>query len=305
MTSFRVSLAAALVFALTLAGCKTLDTISEMGTSVGVATGTINEQQAESINRASSAVGKTFESITPEQEYYIGRSVAVTLLRSYPPYSGETANHYINTVGQTLALASDRPETFGGYHFQIMNTDQINAFAAPGGLILVSRGLLKCCRSEDAVASVLAHEITHVQLQHGLQAISKERLTSAFTILASEGAKNLGGANAAQLTQSFEGAIGDITGTLVNSGYSRKFERQADAGAVTIMERVGYNPNALVDMLGEMSRRVKPEEGFGKTHPDPRERIAEVSQLIGSRQGAASPAPEARQARFLKALGSL
>jgi beta-barrel assembly-enhancing protease len=80
------------------------------------------------------------------------------------------------------------PETFGGYHFLILDSDEINAFAAPGGLIFVTRGMLRCCDSEDAVAAVLAHEVGHVQHQHGIQTIRKPALTSAFTILAAEGA---------------------------------------------------------------------------------------------------------------------
>ncbi len=241
---------------LAVSGCQTLDTVAQLGTAVGVATGTISSDQAESINKTASAAGKAFEQLTPEQEYYIGRAVAATILAEYRPADDDAANRYLNLLGQTLAMASDKPETFGGYHFLVMETDEINAFAAPGGLILVSRGLLRCCADEDAVAAVLAHEIGHVQAAHGLQAIRKGRLTSALTILATESAKQFGGRELAELTTAFEGSIGDITGTLVNSGYSRKFEREADDIAVTILERVGYNPRALEEMLAQMKQRL-------------------------------------------------
>ena len=211
-----------------LAGCETLDKMTEVTTSLGVAAGAINADQASSINKSVNAAGKVFESITPEQEYYIGRTVAATILSANKPYDKKNMTTYLNTLGQYLALCSDRPETFGGYHFLIMDTPDINAFAAPGGFIMVSRGMLRCCKTEDALAGVLAHEIGHVELNHGLQAIDKSRLTAAATILGTEAAKNLGGKDLADLTKTFENSISDITSTVMNSGYARKFEFQAE-----------------------------------------------------------------------------
>ncbi len=284
-----------------IAGCST---VAQLGTAVGQATGTLTPQQAASINRSAVAMEKTFQDITPEQEYWIGRSVAATILTTYKPLNREVATEYLNTLGQTLAMYSDKPETFGGYHFAVMDTDEINAFAAPGGLIMVSRGLIRCCRNEDALAAVLAHEIGHVELQHGLKAIKKGRLTSALTILAVEAGKNLGGQNLAEVTKAFEGSIGDITGTLVNSGYSRQLEFQADAAAVVILRRVGYRPEGLVDMLTQMQRTLKPgSHGFGTTHPPPQDRIAALQKILGAPM--AYTAPPARQARFVQAVSKL
>lgn len=266
-----------------LAGCKTLDMITEAGTSVAVATGAMSTDQAQSINRSVGAVGKVFESITPEQEYYIGRTVAATILSHNKPLDDTRLTEYLNTLGQYLALCSDRPETFGGYHFLIMDTDDINAFAAPGGLILVSRGMIKCCPNEDALAAVLAHEVAHVSLNHGLQAISKSRLTSAATILGTEAAKNLGGKELADLTKTFEDSISDITEKMVNSGYARHLEFQADKTAIGTLRHAGYDPAGLRTMLIAMDKRLKPGGlDFAKTHPAPKDRIAEVTKLIGS-----------------------
>ncbi len=287
-----------------LAGCKTTEVLTQVGTTVGVATGKITPDQAQSINRGASAVGKAFEQLTPEQEYYIGRSVAATILATYTPYDNAEATRYINTLGKALALASGKPETFGGWHFLIMDTDEINAFAAPGGFIMISRGMLRCTRNEDELAAVLAHEIGHVQLEHGLRAIKKSRWTSAFTILGTEAAKNLGGRELAELTAAFEGAIGDVTATLVNSGYARSLEREADTAAIEIMRRVGYNPTGLVNMLNEMGKRLeKDTRGFAKTHPAPSDRIRDIKREIGSLEPIV---PHAfRQARFGKALAGI
>lgn len=299
----RFRLLLAILTPVLLAGCGTLEKVAEVGSAVGVAAGAITEDQAKSITRSAGAVGKVFESITPEQEYYIGRTVAATLLSSQKPLDERGLTEYLNTVGQYLALFSDRPETFGGYHFLVMDSDDINAFAAPGGFILVSKGMLRCCASEESLAAVLAHEIGHVELNHGLQAIGKSRLTTAATILGTEAAKNLGGKELAELTKAFEDSISDITSTLVNSGYARKLEYQADTAAVRILKRAGYDPAGLPAMLRQMEKNLKPGgHDFAKTHPAPKDRIAELA----SAGVAAAPAPHpVRDRRFARHIQGL
>ncbi len=286
---------------LLLAGCAA---VTQLGTSVGVATGKISEDQAKSLNRGAEAIEKTYQDITPEQEYYIGRSVAATVLTTYKPFDQAAATRYLNQLGQALAQGSEKPETFGGYHFCIMDTDEINAFAAPGGLIMVSRGLIRCCRNESALAAVLAHEVGHVEKQHGLKAIKKGRLTSALTTLAVEAGKNLGGKDLAELTTAFEGTLGDITSTMMNSGYARQLEFQADEAAVRIMRRVGYNPEGLVDMLDLMQKKLKPgSHGFGATHPSPQDRIAAIRKLLGT--ASSLDDPPVRKQRFSDAVSRI
>jgi predicted Zn-dependent protease len=306
MTRIRWTAAAALLLLPILGGpgCATLEDAAKQGASLGVFKGVASQEQVASITKVAKAVTKTFEDITPEQEYYIGRSVGAVLVNKYKPLQNGPANDYLNLLGQTLAQASDRPETFGGYHFLILDSPEINAFAAPGGLIFVSRGMLGCCRTEDALAAVLAHEIAHIQLRHGVQAIDKSRVTEAVMILGAEGAKSYGGQKLADLTKAFEGSISDVTSTLVNSGYSRSFEREADAVAVTILARVGYDPAGLVAMLTEMEKNLKPGGlDFAKTHPSPRSRIDEIErQHAGGKALAEVPA---RQARFRKGLGNI
>jgi predicted Zn-dependent protease len=254
-----------------------------------------------SLVKVGQAVAKSFEDITPEQEYYIGRTVGAQILQRYQPYTNKKANDYINLLGQTLARVSDLPQTYGGYHFLIQDSDEINALAAPGGLIFITRGILKCCKNEDAVAAVLAHEIGHVESRHGLQAIKKSRVTSALTMIGLESAKTFGGEDLAKLTETFEDSISDITATLINSGYSRAFESQADRSAVKILRRIGYNPAGLLDMLKVMQKQLKPGRlDFAKTHPSPESRISDVSKVLGT-YTEVKPVP-ARQKRFSKAL---
>jgi predicted Zn-dependent protease len=287
-----------------LSGCKTVESLTNIGADVGKSMGVLTASQAESIKKTSKAVEKSFEDFTPEQEYYIGRTVGAVILTQYKPYRNEKATEYVNLLGQTLAQASDMPETFNGYHFLILDSDEINALSAPGGLIFITRGLLRCCRDEDAVAAVLAHEIGHVEYKHGLQAIKKSRITTALITIGTESAKNFGGKDLATLTKTFEGSISDITSTMINNGYSRNFERQADLAAVTILKRVGYNPNGMVDMLEEMEKRLKPGgPGFARTHPSPESRIAYIQKDIGKYTRIQEP--RVREKRFLAALGNI
>ncbi len=300
---FALGISIAAGFSSLMTGCEGMGDVAALGSSIASSTGLITQSQANSITRSAKAVARTFEDITPEQEYYIGRSVAAMILARYRPYKKKTPNRYVNLVGQTLAMASDRPETFGGYHFLILDSGDINALSAPGGLIFITRGLLRCCRHEDALASVLAHEIGHVQYQHGLQAINKSRITEAVTVLGTETAKTktFAGEDLASLTSIFEDSVSDILKTMIDSGYSRKFEFQADDAAITIMERVGYNPSGLIDMLNMMKMRLRPGRGdFAKTHPSPSQRIENARDLIGPYVPV--EIVKARQSRFLRAL---
>jgi len=298
---FRLLLPAVLVFS----GCQTMLTATQTAATIGESVGMIHPAHAEAIRKSAGAVSRSIEEFTPEQEYYIGRSVAAVVLNKYQPYPNQQANQYLNVLGQTLAQASDMPEIFRGYRFLVLNSDEINAFATPGGQVFVTRGLLRCCRSEDAVAAVLAHEIGHIQLQHGIQAIKKARITDAVATIAVESARALAPNEVAMLTETFGGAIMDITSTLINSGYSRSFEYEADQAALTILRRVGYDPNGLVEMLMAMGKTMKKgESGFARTHPAPEDRIGEIQQKQGAKY-AQVRAPEARQARFMRAVGKI
>lgn len=266
-----------------LQGCAEMGDLSALGAQIAQSANLISADQAGSIARSGQALGKSFQEITPQQEYYIGRSIGAVILKQYPAYDEPAANRYVNLLGQTLAQSSEKPNTYGGYHFLILDSDDINALSAPGGHIFVTRGLLRCCRHEDAAAAVLAHEIGHVQRQHGLRSIQTSRLTSALTILGTESAKQFGGAELRSLTQAFEGSLNDISQTLINSGYSRNLEYEADGDATAIMKRVGYDPNGLVDMLRVMKDRLKPGGlDFAKTHPAPADRIAQIQKSLGS-----------------------
>lgn len=235
----------------------------------------------------------TYKNITPEHEYYIGRAVGASILGKYKPYGNQKANRYVNLLGQTLARASDLPETFGGYHFLILDSDQINVFSAPGGLIFPTRGLLRCCPSEAAAAAALAHEIGHVQHRHGLTAIEESRMAAV--------ANTLSGQVPAPL---FQDCVSDIVATLTEKGYPHSQEFRADETAVEILRRVGYDPNGLAEMLNRLKTGLKPgTSDLSKTHPDPAERLARATQQAGGPAPVKSPA--SRRKRFKAALKNI
>ncbi len=278
----------------TSSGCAT---VADIGSTVGEAAGVITPEQGESIRRVGEAAERAMESITPEQEYFIGRAVGATIVHTYNVYDHPRANAYLNLLGQSVARYSDMPETFRGYRLLLLDTDEINAFAAPGGFIFISRGMVRLCRTEDDLAAVIAHEVGHIQHRHAVLAIKNSRWTSAATTMLFEGVRSFGAKELAELTEVFEGSISDITSTLMTGGYARGQEREADRAAVVILRRMGYRQGALIDVLERMGSVLENDKrGFGATHPPASSRIRDLRPLI--RDGD-TPAPTAaRQERF-------
>jgi len=156
-------------------------------------------------------------------------------------------------------------------------------------------------KSEEQLAAVLAHEISHVTLKHGLSAIKSSRLTEAFTILGTEVAKEYSPTEVAQLTEAFDGTINDIVNKMVVSGYSRSQEFDADEEALRVLYRAGYDPAGLPRFLENLAAHKKKNAGVGfyKTHPPAEDRLKKAEKIIKeeSLNGKEDPA---RTARFKK-----
>jgi len=234
--------------------------------------------------------------ITDSEEYYVGRAVAARILSQYKLDPNPKLTKYVNEVGDTVARKSTRPNPFRGYHFAVLDTEEINAFACPGGTIFVTRGLIKTCKNEDQLAAVLAHEVGHVAHQDGINSISKARWTQVFTAMGTEAARQYGGV-AGNLVTLFEGSIDDVFKTIVVNGYSRQAEYAADAAALTELTRAGYDPNAMVALLTIMEAKGKGAAGgIFKTHPPTSERLAKVKAEVG--QAPPSKGEKIRAERF-------
>jgi predicted Zn-dependent protease len=219
--------------------------------------------------------------ITDSEEYYVGRAVAARILGKYKLDQNPKLTQYVNEVGETVARKSSRPNPFRGYHFAVLDTQEINAFACPGGTIFITRGLIQTCKNEDQLAAVLAHEVGHVANKDGINSISQARWTQVFTAMGTEAAKQYGGV-AGNLVAMFESSIDDVFKTIVVNGYSRQAEEAADAAALKELTKAGYNPNAMVILLTSMEAKGKGStSGIFKTHPPTSERLAKVKASVG------------------------
>ena len=251
--------------------------------SVGQAAGVLTEQQAQAISKTGVAWEKAYEVITPEQEYYIGRAVAANILASYKLQNNTPAMvGYLNRICNALVINTPRPEIFNGYFVSILDTDEINAFATPGGHILVTRGLIKCTTSEDTLAAVIAHEVAHIQLQHGLLAIKDSQKTQAKMELLNVGTTMVSNKELDEITGVFGIGVNDIVNVLTN-GYSQKQEFDADSTAMAFLELAGYEPSSLIDMLRVLEKNQGASRGgFSSTHPTPAQRITNAQKTVGN-----------------------
>lgn len=279
-----------------LAACAAVMNALEQATDENTAEG--------KLIRGANRLRKSFQDLDPSEEHFIGRSVAAQILAmpQYPLAEDEAQLRYVERVGLGLVATNDRVRRpFLDYRFGVLATDEINAFACPGGLILVTRGLVQEARSEDELAAVLAHEIAHVTLRHGVAAIQHANLAQAFTYL---------GAGAAQATMSqedldaltgvFDESVGDIVQTLVTSGYSRAAEAEADDLGREFLATAGYDPQALNRVLLAM-QGTGGEGGMFATHPSPQERLTALGAPLAATIDPAAAAR--RQARFAAAFG--
>ena len=215
-------------------------------------------------------------------EVKLGRKEHEKLLKTTHFYQDEALNAYVNKVGQKLAANSDWPEI--DYHFFIVDSPDINAFALPGGYIYINRGLLSHLTSEAQLAGVLAHEIAHVTRHHAIRRRNKQRLGDAAAFVAS----------VATLNSNVGEAIKLENAALV-SGYGREMELEADEYGAAYLYRSGYDPVAMIDVLGilkdherfstlrgrEAGRAPRTYHGVFSSHPKNDKRLKEVIEQAG------------------------
>ncbi|GHV41363.1 peptidase M48 [Spirochaetia bacterium] len=265
-----------------LSSCESVAKAVNTGTRIASEKGYIDQGTADAITKSADAISKAAEDITPEQEYYIGRAVGATILTSYKIWNGSPAlTAYLNRICNTLVINSPKPEIYNGYHVAILDSNEINAFATSGGHIFITRGLLGCAESEDALAGVIAHEISHIQLQHSIKSIKTSRITQALLVTGSSAA-SAAGLSTRELTDIFGESVGEIVTTMVNNGYSQTQEFDADTNALSLMAGAGYEPSSLISMLQVLEKNQAGQSGgFSKTHPTPTRRISNANLFVG------------------------
>jgi len=203
--------------------------------SCGHITGFFNNV-SNAASASAEAISTANEDITPEQEYYIGRAVAANLLGRYKLYTrNQNLTTYLNKICAAIAINSPQPDIYNGYHVAILDTDEINAFATSGGHIFVTRGIIGAADTEDGLAGIIAHEIAHIQLRHGINAIKSSRKTQAWLVTGTAISGVAGGTDVKQLTDALNESFMEFVQTLVSNGYSKAQEFDADNKAIALM----------------------------------------------------------------------
>lgn len=207
-----------------------------------------------------------------QDEAKLGVELAKQVEKESPVYRGDpAATAYIEQVGQRLVQAAPRCEQT--FRFQLVASDEVNAFAIPGGNCYVQVGLLRAAENEAELAAVIAHEIGHVVARHGAKRISSSQFNNLV-------AGALFGENANQIVQLASGIV--QSGILLQ--YSQHDELEADAISVSTMARAGEDPNGLVRFFAKINTESQSNPGvfkqFLSTHPPTPLRIEQARQQI-------------------------
>jgi beta-barrel assembly-enhancing protease len=224
------------------------------------------------------SVGQAATDVTEEQEVEIGKEYASLLVGAAPLLDQPAAQRYVNRVGRWLSLHSERPNL--DWRFGILDNDNLNAFATPGGYVLVTRGLLARLKNEAELAGVLAHEIAHVVKKHHIAAIRKSAgIQIGANILAEYSA------NRSRRPEATERLISGSKEVMLR-GLDKGDEFEADRMGVVIAARAGYDPFGLPAVLQTLQGMNPEDSGLAlmfSTHPAPGARLDELERVMAAR----------------------
>ena len=227
------------------------------------------------------AKSQSVGSMSEEEELAIGKEVVAATLGTYPPLKDATLQHRLNQVGVWVALQSSRPDL--PWRFAAVESETINAFAAPGGTILVTRGMLDYVTNEAELGCVLGHEIGHVTRRHHIAVLQK-------SLLAAAGASALGVASKSGGSEAYRKLVIDESKVIFTRRLDRGAEREADDDGVLLAARAGYDPAACLNFMQRLAG-LKADTGslesLYKTHPTAKERVVDVDAALGRLKGAA------------------
>jgi len=296
----------ALVLALVLVGCESGGGGMTPGNILGAMT-----QGVTGVNPADVRDART--DIDEPEEIELGRSVTTALGSRYKLLRDEALTRYVALVGNSVALQSERPDL--RYYFGVLDTDEVNAFAAPGGYVFITRGTLGLIKDEATLAGVLGHEVGHIALKHHLETIKDQKKAAITkgvgTTLAQFGAgfiPGVGGAVTSGVVNSpLMNLIADGAVNLALKGFSRTEEEQADGVGVKYAARAGYDPAGLRDFLKAVQdggQQPAKSSFFGKfvaSHPGADERLKQQeAQLKNAPAGGRRAAARFQQAMAAK-----
>ena len=225
--------------------------------------------------------------VTDAEERQIGQQVSDKMVETFGVYQDAHVTKYVTLVGAVMALQSPRPGL--DWQFVVLDTDGVNAFAAPGGFIHITKGLLGLMKNEAELAGVLAHEIIHVTEKHTVNAIQKGD-TIALT---SDSVGAAGGMTQSLIADFAQRAYSNI----LNGKFSRDDENEADDKGAQLANKVGYAPSGLSSALTKLIDRnkdAKEPNGLFATHPAMKERLTKIDATIRSKKLGATATVEAR-----------
>jgi len=186
-----------------------------------------------------------FVMMSENQEIAIGRQNDAQIKKQYRVYGSKPLQDYVNRVGQRIAKQSHRPDL--EYHFTVLDTPDINAFALPGGYVYITRGIMAYLNSESELAAVLGHEIGHVTARHGVRQQSAAQAANIGLTIASifvPEINTVGGSN-----------LANIVGGALLSGYGRDHELEADRLGAEYLARTDYDPQAIITVIGVLKNQ--------------------------------------------------
>ncbi len=252
--------------------------------------------------KSASDGAKAFKEVSEADEIALGQDVAANLLSLGPLLENQEVQHYVNKVGRWVSSHSERPDL--PWTFVVLDSYNTNAFAAPGGYIVITRGLLQSLNSEAELAGVLGHEISHVIRKHHLLAIKKADTTAFAKGIGSQLLENSGKANN---TTRF--AVELISGlvALYGKGLEKDDEFEADRMGVVLATRAGYDPFGLpaaLQTIQGLSMSSNYWQLFLETHPKPIDRLNQLDRVMGNKFDRFDHLP-AVEDRFLKMKSSL
>jgi predicted Zn-dependent protease len=209
-----------------------------------------------------------------QEEVAIGRQIAGNLLGVAPMVKDQALQKYVNNVGRWVASQSERPDL--AWHFGVIESNDLNAFAAPGGYIFLTRGLYKLLTNESELAGVLAHEIGHVIRRHHLKILQQSNMLDMGSTALS---KQVGGND----------QIAKLIGSgaeIMSRALDKDAEFEADRIGVVLAARAGYDAYGLPQVLQEIGHTAPGDDSVAllfKTHPLPEARLAQLGDTMDSR----------------------
>lgn len=226
------------------------------------------DEKTSKILKGSVTTLQSFQPIGIEEEKAIGGALAVEV---FSRYGGMLKNRdlqkYVSLVGQAVAEVSDRADI--EYHFAVLDTEDSNAFATPGGYVFISLGLLRMLENEAQLGGVLGHEIAHITQKHALNTLQRSKLLqglSSVTMAALDKDSGL-----------FDKIINQVSETLFTKGLDKDLEFEADQVGTEFAYRTGYFPGGLRDFIKTLGKsQSKDSSIFLSTHPSPRERYGKL-----------------------------